>query len=115
VSPFNCKGFPVTQAPLKKVAALELVQQFGISLRNAYRHLRNGTKPGPVTKVKADGKTYHFAAPNPSKKTDKDLHLARQALNRVINRGVVVTELESQVLVEIFGMVNSLLARKEAA
>jgi hypothetical protein len=100
---------------LLKIAALELCEKYHISLRAAYRHVRNQSTPGALRKLGRDGKIYHFSAKLSKGETEKDLKIIRRAFNRLVSRGAIINEAERKLLVEIFGIVGTLLAQREAA
>lgn len=99
----------------------DLCERYGISRPTAYRHLKANTLPSSTRKKGNDGKMYPVGngrkLPKPSKsETEKDLQTIRRAFDRLVSRGAIVTEAERKLLVEIFGIVGSLLAaRKECA
>jgi hypothetical protein len=63
--------------------AVEMAIQFGVSLRSAQRHIKQGTVPAPERKLGADGK--HHPVRNAGRvrsRCERELILARQALAR---------------------------------
>jgi hypothetical protein len=73
---------------LIKPRAIELCQQYGISLPSAYRHIQHQTTPSPERRIGKDGKQYPADGGHrngrkpPLGPVEKDLHLARLALLR---------------------------------
>lgn len=63
--------------------AVEMAIEFGVSLRSAQRHIKQGTVPAPERKLGADGK--HHPVRNAGRvrsRCERELILARQALAR---------------------------------
>jgi hypothetical protein len=63
--------------------AVEMAIEFGVSLRSAQRHIKQGTVPAPERKLGADGKHHPLRhAGRVRSKCERELILARQALAR---------------------------------
>jgi len=74
------RGFGMSSATER---AVEMAIEFGVSLRSAQRHIKQGTVPAPERKLGADGKHHPLRnAGRVRSKCERELMLARQALAR---------------------------------
>ena len=74
------RGFGMSSATER---AVEMAIEFGVSLRSAQRHIKQGTVPAPERKLGADGKHHPSRdAGRVRSKCERELILARQALAR---------------------------------
>lgn len=89
---------PLQLTPIKP-RAMDLCQQFGISLRCAYHHIKAGTIPTGQRRKGQDGKSY------PIRKRDSDLKKAWLALNRAREHKTGDVEL----LTRIYGLASAML------
>lgn len=101
---------PCNYYHLRKAAAIELCEQFGISLPSGYRHLKRGTIPASHRRIGKDGKRYPASLEATHRSPlETDLRLARQAIKRAANRGTTLGQPERDLAFEVFGLVSQML------
>ena len=110
---FKQVKYGICLRPLTK-QAVEFCQKFKVSLATGYRHAKRGTTPATERRIGCDGKRYPAGTGGRSiGPVERELRLARQALNRADDKGCSngITQNDLSVLHEILRLAKDAVVR----